>query len=117
MFPRRHLAVVIANRGARAAAAAVTEQRDIHARLQSLNLFMRGERAEFNKMISAAARPKLRPGPVLVASRDRTQRPIGVHDFVLAPLAKSSAYAETCFLFDRAGQSVLLPIEIVCGNV
>src|SRR6185312_14184894 len=111
--PKRQLAVMIANRRARSAAAAVRQQRHISARGQFVrsspfrrsprtNRPMRREQTKLHKMISAAARAELRPCLVLVLLRHATHGPIRIHHLMLAAMLEIRAHAKTGLRFDRA---------------
>ncbi len=68
------LAVVIADRRARAAAAAVAEQREIAPRLQRQPRLDNLQLAELDEMVAAPARSKLAPGLVFVVARNGRRR-------------------------------------------
>src|SRR5262245_49783113 len=96
----------------RAPAATVRERGHLRARLQLAYGTVRRENAKLHKMIATAAGAELRPGPVLVLVRNRTDRPIGVHDRVFAALPEARAHPEACLGFDGAGEPLLISLQV-----
>lgn len=113
MYASGELAVVIADRSAGAAAAAVAEESEIFAGRKSVNRFLRFESAEFDEMIATATGAELGPGFVFVLSGDGTAGPIGIENRVLAAAFKTGADTETRLLLDGAGETILLAIEMI----
>jgi hypothetical protein len=110
--------IIIANGGAGSAAAAVSEKREVFAGGEVADLFARGEKAEFDKMIAAAAGAELGPGAIFVLFGDGTDGPIGVHDFVLASdFVEARADAEASFGFDGFDESVRFAVEFARGPI
>ena len=102
MLLRCEFTVVVAHSGTCSATAAVTQEREIFAGLESMDFFFRLEDSEFDEMISAAAGAELRPGFVFVLPGDRAAGPILVENSVVAARFKNGADAEAGFFFDGA---------------
>src|ERR1017187_5283919 len=103
---------MIAHRRARAATAAVRQQRHVSARLKILNFAMRGKNSKFYEMISAAARAELRPRLILVLLRDRADRPIRVQHAVRAAFLEIRANAEARLRLDGAREAIQLLLQV-----
>src|SRR4051812_8702774 len=104
MLRHGELAVVVANRSTRSAAAAMGQQRNIFARRQSLDAVLIGEHTKFDKVIAAAARPKLRPRSVLILPGNRADGPIRLQHLMVATLLEGDPHAKTGFHFDGLDQ-------------
>jgi hypothetical protein len=90
----------------------VREQREIFAGLKVADFFARGEEAEFDEVIAAAAGAKLRPGALFILFCNRADRPIFVHDRMLPSLlVETRANAESRLGFNGLDQRVRLSIE------
>ncbi len=110
-------AVVIADGGAGAAAAAVAEQGDVGSGGKVLDGLFIGEDAEFDEVIAAAAGAELGPGAVPVLSGDRAEGPIGLEDGVVAAALEGGADAEAGFGLDGADEMFAAAFEVAHGEV
>ena len=108
---------MIAHRRARAATAAMREQRQVSPRLKISDFAVRREQTELHKMISTAARAKLRPGLVLILRGDGADRPIRVHHLVFAALSKVRADAEARLRLDGPREPIRPSFQVAHRNV
>src|SRR6266542_6969155 len=98
---------MIAYRRARAAAAAVRQQRQVGSRFKVVDLRVRREQTELHEMVSAPARAELRPGTILVLLGDRADCPIRVQHIVRVAFLETLAHTKACLLLDGTSESVL----------
>jgi hypothetical protein len=116
--------VVLADRGAGPATARVRQKRDVAAWLESpaetgaasVETFLADdELAELDEVIARARGAELGPRPIAGSGRDRTDRPVVVHDRMLPtePAIKRRPDPEARFGLDRLDELVLVPLEIV----
>ncbi len=101
----RELAVVPGDGGPRAAAPAVRQQGEVVTRGNAEPLVSDTEPSELDEVVPASARAELRPSLVLVSGRRLGDRPVVIHDFVIAAVLERGADPEACLAFDRALQS------------
>src|SRR5690349_8868871 len=108
---------MIANSGSGAPTAAMRKQCNVSAGLEIFDFSVRGEEAEFHEMISAATGAKLRPRTIFVLPGHGTDRPIGIHDFVLAALFETGSDTKARLRFDGAREPVLVPLQVLDWNI
>ena len=101
---------------ARAPAATVRQQRQIHSRRQSGHVQGHVQHAPLHEMVARAAGAKLRPGGVAHARRDRGEAPVLVHDRVVLADLKFTADPEAGLLLNGLGQLVAVGIDQLRGE-
>ena len=106
------VAVMGANGGAGAAAAAVAEQGHVLAGRKSADGVSGGKDAELDEMIAAAAGAELCPGAILVLAGDGADGPVRFEDLVFTTMLEGCAHTEAGLGFDGFDELLALSVQL-----